>query len=295
MSNYYVDLSATSTGTGTSVSPWDWNQFYADITSETGGTISGGDVILLRGGKDITLSPSGGKSLKIGDNNFQIILSAWDINQGPWRIYDSLNRVALNGVVEIHGGVIISDYTRTITEKANNTPNIILYTSAITNSFIKSERVSLRSFPESSASPLGGFGYCYHNYCSNVLRNVGISGSTIISDSNTTKVLDLDFREPTVLQFKDSVVYINSQNHQGGNISVTTKTPVSAVSAIWNWDVVPASSLSQLSGSSNITSSSNMQYSWSVPITWPSWSADKQDFAYMFLGKNITITGSNEW
>lgn len=294
MANKYVDLSATSNGSGTIGSPWTWLQFYADI-SGSGGSVSAGDTILLKGKKDITLSPSGNKSLKLGDNNFQIILSAWDITQGPWRLYDSANRIALNGVIQIHGGVVISDYARSVSEKNQYAPNIMLYTSAITTSFIKAERVSLRSFPESSAAPLiVGGGYCYHNYCGITLRNTGISGTTIVSDSNEIRILDFDYREPTVLQIKDSVFYINSQNHQAGFCSYF-RTPVSAVSAIWNWDVVPAASLSQLSGTARITSSSNMQYGWEVPISWPSWSADKQDFAYMFLGKGITISGSNNW
>jgi len=290
MANYYVDLSATSTGTGTTpANPWTWLQFYADI-SGSGGSVSNGDTILLKGGKDITLSPSGDKSLKL-DENFQIILSAWDITQGPWRLYDSANRIALNGVIEIDGGVVISDYQST------DFPSIMLYTSSVNTTFIKAPSVALRSFPESSANPYIYYGYCSHFYCGDVSRNMNFFGSTIVSKLNEFKVLYLDYREPTLLQLKDSVVYIDSQEFQNGSTALneTKKTPVSAISAVWNWDVVPSNNLSQLSGTARITSSSNMQYGWEVPISWPSWSADKQDFAYMFLGNGITISGSNDW
>jgi len=294
MSNYYVNLSASSNGSGTIGSPWTWLQFYADV-SGSGGTVANGDNIYLRGSKNITSSPSGNKSFK-EDTDFQIKLLAWDLSAyGPWSIYDSLNRIALNGVIEINGGIIVSDYTRNSSEVQEITPNIMLYTSAIETSFIKAERISLRSFPSSSATPLiVGYGYCRNNYCGDVQRYFGIFGSTIISDDSSNKILDVDFREPTLLQIKDSIIYIQSQNFQDG-INGFIKTPVSAISAIWNWNTVPSINLSQLSGTVIITSSSNIQYKWNVPIHWPSWSANKQDFNYMILGKNITITGSNEW
>lgn len=289
MANKYVNLSATSNGSGTIGSPWTWLQFYADV-SGAGGIVSNGDTILLKGGKDITLSPSGNKSLKL-EENFQIILSAWDITQGPWRLYDSANRIALNGVIEIDGGVVISDY------KSTDFPSIMLYTSSVNTTFIKAPSVALRSFPESSANPNphSNNGYCSHFYCGDVNRNMNFFGSTIVSDLNGSKILYLDYREPTLLQLKDSVIYINSQRFQNGEINLENKTPVSAISAVWNWDVVPSNNLSQLSGTARITSSSNMQYGWNVPISWPSWSADKQDFAYITLGKGITISGSNDW
>lgn len=296
MANYYVSLSATSNGTGTNLSPFTWLQFYADVSGTTG-TIANGDTIYLRGSKDITNSPTGTKSLKT-DENFQIKMLAWDLSTyGPWRIYDSLNKIYLNGVVEIQGGIIISEKNRTLDENTYRIPSLTLYVSAVDNCFLKSERISLRSFPESSANPetANNYGYCICPYCGDIGRMINFRGSSVISeDYNFGNILEVDLREPTKISFKDCVVYVTNQSLLiGKSIS---KTPSSSISAEYDWTVLNAPNIASMKTTVTATSaSSNMQYEWTVPINWPTYSADKENFSFSILGRGITISGSNNW
>jgi len=304
-SAFYVDLDVAGTGgAGTQGDPWTWLDFYAEV-SAGGGALSADDTVFLRGEKDITDSPSGPKSFwQVYRGQFELFnMSAWDLSAyGPWRIYDTDNRIHLNGVYRIHGGLVQSDYERTGADKTANRPSISINAFEVENCLLRGESIAIRSFVYTSAFadvlyPTGG-GYCSQNYCGGSSATIDIRGCTIIcdKDDNLAK-FDFDLRVPTVVTIKDSIVYISEQQLLKGRGPATT--PTSAVSAVYDWVATSAASVEELSGTGinavNTSASSNMQYSWQREVDWPNWDDEEPAFWYSILGQGITISGSGEW
>jgi len=293
--SWYVDLSASSNGVGTTASPWNWDGLYSCLSGAGSytGQIKDGDNICLRGIKDITNSPSGQKVFGKKYKPFAINFMPWNLSAyGPWGIYDSENRIFMNYIYEMDGGIIISDYERSNDEKISNLDTILLFSDKIETCFIKSERIGFRTFRHSCRNYID---YCnLDHYCSDNSDVQNIKGSSIIGSENGTTTYALDYREPTILNIKDSVVYFSSQYFEAGLGSGSLSTPLSAISANFNWVTTKSSSLTQLSETIS-TSASNMQYNWTVPTAWPDYSSNKMKFHNTILGAGITITGSNDW
>jgi len=321
----YVDLSAVGTGDGTSASPWNWSQFYADVSAATPVTISADANVYLRGGVDITNSPSGTKQF-IGDNYFNML--PWSLSgYGPWRIYDSNYRIHLNKVYSMEGGIIITDVSavENIGGPIFPRPGISLFSKEINNCFIKAQALSIKSIDYSSLDSEsininaedfdGGWStgiYCGQVYSASDINEININGSTLVSygsynfgilDLNHQSIdnLNIDVRNNTLINIKDSVIhisYFNMLSHYFDSI------PNSAVNINNEWVVTSADSINILSGTSGNGSligeiinfsATNMQYGWSPSVPWPSYSADRDDLAYSVLGDGITISGSGEW
>ena len=146
--------------------------------------------------------------------------------------------------------------------------------------------------------------YCGQTYISSPTEQINIRGCTIQSTTPITpSYLGIDIRRPTLVNFKDSVLYFNMLEHCPG---IGHAVPVSALDVNLDWVVTSSSSLSILSGAGNYNnantgagvsniSATNMQYGWEPSVSWPSYSADKEEWAFSALGDGITLTGSGEW
>ena len=315
-SAFYVDLSAVGTGSGTSASPWNWLQFYTDVSAATPVLISAYDDVYLRGGVDITNSPSGTKEF-IGDNYFNML--SWSLSDyGPWRIYDSTNRIHLNKVYSMEGGIIITDCNVPWEYPANeggtlngNRPGISLYAKQIDTCFIKSQLISIRNielsnFPADAVENHTFDGtaviYCTRAYSATSADEININGSTLVC-SGTYPYVNIDVKRDTIINVKDCVVNISNFKYLIYD-QESRSIPYSAASINNDWVVTSSSDITAFSGTSAAFgwvgslinfSATDMQYGWEPSVSWPSYSADMEEWEFSALGGGITLTGSGEW
>lgn len=254
---YYVDLSATTSGGGSSNVPLGMPYFQTFINNDQYNT---GDLYKIKGTYDSSAAINFyGYETSIGPVTF----GAWNLlNYGPWRLH--------------------SDSYITFAGDSD----VVLYN--MENCILSAPKIDLGtgySAPVFNHNP--EYFSCYlsaSDYITiDIRENLGFSGCTLIAPLISVDTWDSDFSAT----YKDCVLDVSIMSAVAG-------TPANPVTIIDN-TVLIVSGVNVLSGTNMGTfEGTNLQTDWSPP-TWPAWDAVQASYKFSDIGSGITLDGSGEW